>query len=98
MKIPRTFKIKKCRLCHNPKLKQIHNFGNVFVSNFVKKKDIKRGVKVYKFDKSSLESLFDNPFDTIRNMKLPKSNKKTSEFIGSVLDDNSDDEMMEDSD
>ena len=31
-------------------------------------------------------------------MKLPKSNKKTSEFIGSVLDDNSDDEMMEDSD
>ena len=59
---------------------------------------IKRGVKVYKFDKSSLESLFDNPFDTIRNMKLPKSNKKTSEFIGSVLDDNSDDEMMEDSD
>ena len=45
MKIPKTFKIKKCRLCHNPKLKQIHNFGNVFVSNFVNKKDIKNGVK-----------------------------------------------------
>ena len=42
MKIPKTFKIKKCRLCQNPKLKQIHNFGNVFVSNFVKKKDIKK--------------------------------------------------------
>ena len=42
MKIPKTFKIKKCRLCHNPKLKQIHNFGNVFVSNFVNKKDIKQ--------------------------------------------------------
>ena len=26
MKIPKTFKIKKCRLCHNPKLKQIYNF------------------------------------------------------------------------
>ena len=45
MKIPKTFKIKKCRLCHNPKLKQIHNFGNVFVSNFVNKKNIKKGVK-----------------------------------------------------
>ena len=45
MKIPKTFKIKKCRLCQNTKLKQIHNFGNIFVSNFVKKKDIKRGVK-----------------------------------------------------
>ena len=45
MKIPKTFKIKKCRLCHNPKLKQIHNFGNVFVSNFVNKKNIKNGVK-----------------------------------------------------
>ena len=45
MKIPKTFKIKKCRLCQNPKLKKIHNFGNIFVSNFVKKQDIKRGVK-----------------------------------------------------
>jgi NDP-4-keto-2,6-dideoxyhexose 3-C-methyltransferase len=45
MKIPKTFKIKKCRLCHNPKLEQIHNFGNIFVSNFVNKKDIKKGIK-----------------------------------------------------
>ena len=59
---------------------------------------IKRGVKIYKFDKSSLESVLDNPFDTIRNMELPESDAATAELIGSVLDDNSDDEMMEDSD
>ena len=40
----------------------------------------------------------DNPFDTIRNMELPESDAATAELIGSVLDDNSDDEMMEDSD
>ena len=45
MKIPKTFKIKRCRLCHNPKLQQIHNFGNIFVSNFVSQKDIKKGIK-----------------------------------------------------
>ena len=59
---------------------------------------IKRGIKIYKFDKSSLESVLDNPFDTIRNMELPESDAATAELIGSVLDDNSDDEMMEDSD
>jgi len=46
MKIPKTIKIKKCRLCHNSKLKQIHNFGNTFVSNFVNKKNIKKDVKI----------------------------------------------------
>ena len=45
MKIPKTIKIKKCRLCENPKLKQIYNFGNHFVSNFVNKDSIKKGVK-----------------------------------------------------
>ena len=45
MKIPKTIKIKKCRLCKNPKLKQIHNFGNHFVSNFVNRASIKKGVK-----------------------------------------------------
>ena len=44
-KIPRTKKITKCRLCHNKKLTQIYNFGNHYVSNFVQKKNIKRGVK-----------------------------------------------------
>ena len=37
MKIPKTIKIKKCRLCKNTKLKQIYNFGNHYVSNFVSK-------------------------------------------------------------
>jgi hypothetical protein len=45
MKIPRTKKIIKCRLCHNKKLIQIYNFGNHYVSNFVQKKNIKKGVK-----------------------------------------------------
>ena len=38
-------KIKKCRLCNNSKLSRIKNFGNFFVSNFVTKKSIKKGVK-----------------------------------------------------
>ena len=45
MKIPRTKKITKCRLCYNKKLTQIYNFGNHYVSNFVQKKNIKKGVK-----------------------------------------------------
>ena len=45
MKIPKTIKIKRCRLCKNKKLKQIYNFGNHYVSNFVKKSSIKKGVK-----------------------------------------------------
>ena len=45
MKIPKTFKIKKCRLCHHPKLEQIHDFGNIFVSNFVNQKNINNTVK-----------------------------------------------------
>jgi NDP-4-keto-2,6-dideoxyhexose 3-C-methyltransferase len=45
MKIPRTKKIKKCRLCQNPKLTRVYNFGNFFVSDFVHKKNIKKGIK-----------------------------------------------------
>ncbi len=41
----KTIKIKKCRLCNNSKLSRIKNFGNFFVSNFVTKKSIKKGVK-----------------------------------------------------
>ena len=45
MKIPKTKKIYKCRLCSNKKLTKIHNFGNHYVSNFVNKKSIKKGIK-----------------------------------------------------
>ena len=45
MKIPKTKKINKCRLCFNKKLDKIHNFGNHYVSNFVTKLNIKKGVK-----------------------------------------------------
>ena len=45
MEIPRTIKISKCRLCSHKKLLKIYSFGNLFVSNFVSKKDIYNGVK-----------------------------------------------------
>ena len=45
MKIPKTYRINKCRLCKSKDLKNVHNFGNIYVSNFVKKKDIKKGIK-----------------------------------------------------
>ena len=45
MKIPKTKKITKCRLCKNNELKKIYNFGNHYVSNFVVKSSIKKGIK-----------------------------------------------------
>ena len=45
MKIPRTIKISKCRLCSNKKLINIYSFGKLFVSNFVTKNKINKGVK-----------------------------------------------------
>ena len=38
-------KIKKCRLCKESKLQDIFNLGELFVSNFVKKKFINKGIK-----------------------------------------------------
>ena len=38
-------KINYCLLCKNKKIKNIFTLGNFFVSNFVKKKKIKRGIK-----------------------------------------------------
>ena len=45
MNIPRTTRITKCRLCFNNKLLKLYSFGNLFVSNFVSKKNIKKGIK-----------------------------------------------------
>ena len=45
MKLPKTVKIKKCRLCGNKQLKNIFSFGNFFVSNFVKKKQVTNSIK-----------------------------------------------------
>ena len=45
MKIPRTIKISRCRLCSNKKLLKIYSFGNLFVSNFVSKRDTNKGIK-----------------------------------------------------
>ena len=45
MKIPRTIRISKCRLCSNKKLLKVYSFGNLFVSNFVLKKNINKGIK-----------------------------------------------------
>jgi len=41
----KTKKVKRCLLCKNKKLKEIFSLGNLFVSNFVKKRDIKKGIK-----------------------------------------------------
>ena len=38
-------KIKHCLLCKNKKLKNIFSLGNLFVSNFVNKKNITKGVR-----------------------------------------------------
>ena len=45
MSIPKTFKINACRLCKNKKMIKIFSYGNIFVSNFVEKKNIKKGIK-----------------------------------------------------
>ena len=37
-------KINHCLLCKNKKIKEMFSLGNLFVSNFVKKKDIKTGL------------------------------------------------------
>ena len=42
----KTKKIKHCLLCKNKKLREIFSLGNLFVSNFVTKKNIKNGTKV----------------------------------------------------
>jgi len=41
----KTKKIKHCLLCRNKKLKKIFSLGNLFVSNFVIKRKIKKGIK-----------------------------------------------------
>ena len=38
----KTKKVKRCLLCKNKKLKEIFSLGNLFVSNFVKKKILKK--------------------------------------------------------
>ena len=43
--IPKTIKISHCRLCLRKKLLKVYSFGNLFVSNFVSKKNINKGVK-----------------------------------------------------
>ena len=41
----KTKKINHCLLCKNKNIKEVFSLGNLFVSNFVKKKDIKNGIK-----------------------------------------------------
>ncbi len=45
MKIPKTLKITKCRLCSNKKLMKISSLGSLFVSNFVSKININKGIR-----------------------------------------------------
>ena len=41
----KTKKINHCLLCKDKNIKEMFSLGNLFVSNFVKKKDVKNGVK-----------------------------------------------------
>jgi len=61
----------------------------------IRKNYINRGVKIYKFEEDSLNSVFDNPFDSVRNMELPASDSDTSDLIGNSLDDLTDAELLE---
>ena len=45
MSIPKTIKINACRLCKNKKMIKIFSYGNIYVSNFVERKNIKKGIK-----------------------------------------------------
>jgi len=42
---PKTKKIRHCLLCKNKNLKKIFSLGNLFVSNFVVRRKIKKGIK-----------------------------------------------------
>jgi len=63
----------------------------------IRKNYINRGVKIYKFEEDSLNSVFDNPFDSVRNMELPASDSDTSDLIGNSLNNKTNEEMLEDS-
>ena len=41
----RTNKIKYCLLCKNKKMKELFSLGSLFVSNFVNRKNINKGIK-----------------------------------------------------
>ena len=45
MRIPKTIKISRCRLCFNKNLSKIYSFGNLFISNFVLKKILTKVLK-----------------------------------------------------
>ena len=38
-------KVKKCLLCNNSKLRSLFDIGNLYVSNFVERKNIFKGIK-----------------------------------------------------
>ena len=42
---PKTKKIKHCLLCKNKKMREIFSLGNLYVSNFVKKTSVNKGIK-----------------------------------------------------
>ncbi len=42
----KTKKVEHCLLCKNKKMKEIFSLGNLFVSNFVKRKEIKKALRV----------------------------------------------------
>ena len=45
MKVPKTKKVKKCLLCKSGNLKIVFSIGNLFISNFVERDKINKGIK-----------------------------------------------------
>ena len=56
----KTKKVKHCLLCKNKKIKEIFSLGSLFVSNFVEKKNINKGIK------APLKLLYCNNCDLIQ--------------------------------
>jgi len=45
IKTPKTKKINKCLLCNNKRIKEVFSLGRLYVSNFVNKNQINKGIK-----------------------------------------------------
>ena len=64
----RTKKINHCLLCKNKNIEEIFSLGNLFVSNFVSKKNVKTGIK------APLNLLYCNKNDFVTLSDLCKYN------------------------
>ena len=79
MNLPKTKKIKKCRLCKKDNLNKVYSFGNFYVSNFVKKSEIKSSIK------APLELVHCKNCDLLQLRHSARKNFCIEVFIGTNL-------------